>query len=204
MSNNSEQDCFFEIEDDKISDVVQERRTEEEMSSSLETKRKVPPTRAPSAVWQHFEKIFDDKGLHSQSKCNYCNRIYSAKCSTTTLNDHWRIKHSKIQPGGIGSIEMAFNNFQQQQVAKLQGEEYLNLLNKLINWIITDCQPFSVVDSCAFQELLNELNSRFRVLLRQTIRKKIDDKYTNYKNNIIKIFQVKIFKLFINYICKFY
>ena len=199
----TEDDAEAEKRTDEEDDVQEEKRTDEEMSLDSEIK-KVPPIRLPSAVWQHFEKIFDDNGVHMQTKCNYCNQKYSTKCSTTTLNDHWKSKHSKIQPGGIGSIEMAFNNFQQQQVAKLQGEEYLNLLNKFINWIITDCQPFSVVDSCSFQELLNEFNPRFRVPSRQTIRKKIDDKYTNYKNNIIKIFQVKIFKLFINYICKFY
>src|SRR4051794_39386463 len=32
------------------------------------------------------------------------------KCSIITLNDHWKGKHSKIQPKGTGSIEMAFNN----------------------------------------------------------------------------------------------
>ena len=71
MSNNSEQDCFFEIEDDKTSDVqdVQEKKTDEEMSfNSLETKRKTLPIRAPSAVWQHFEKIFDNGGIHLQSQ----------------------------------------------------------------------------------------------------------------------------------------
>ena len=194
---------FFEIEDDKTSDVqdVQEKKTDEEMSfNSLETKRKTLPIRAPSAVWQHFEKIFDNGGIHLQSQCNYCSQIYSAKCSTTTLNDHWKAKHSKIQPGGIGSIEMAFSNIQQQQIVKLRGEEHVNLLNKLINWIIIDCQPFSVVDSYPFQEFINDLNPRFKVPSRQTLRNKIDDKYTNYKNNIIKMFQVKFFRLFINYV----
>ncbi len=193
MSNNSEQDCFFDIENDKISDIIQEKKTDEEMShSTLEIKRKTIsiPIRVSSAVWQHFEKIFNDKGIHLQSKCNYCSQIYSAGCSTTTLNDHWKSKHSKVQPGGIGSIEMAFNNFKQQQVVKLQGEEHLNLLDKLINWIIVDCQPFSTVDNYSFKELINSLNPGFKVPSRQTLHNKIDNKYTNYKNNIIEIFQI--------------
>ena len=71
MNNNLEQDCFFEIEDDKTSDVqdIQEKKTDEEMSfNSLETKRKTLSIHAPSAVWQHFEKIFDNGGIHLQSQ----------------------------------------------------------------------------------------------------------------------------------------
>ena len=151
-----------------------------------EINRKIPPIRVPSLVWQHFEKILDDNGVHLNTKCNYCNQKYSAKCSTTTLNDHWKSKHSNIQPGGIGSIEIAFNNSKKK--AKSQGEDSLS---KLINWIIVECQPFRVVDSDLFKDFINSLNSGFQVPARQTVRKKIDDKYTSYKNNIIKMFQVK-------------
>jgi len=49
MSNNSEQDHFFEIENDKISNVeekdMEEKKTDEEMSFNfLETKRKTLST----------------------------------------------------------------------------------------------------------------------------------------------------------------
>ena len=51
-----------------------------------------------------------------------------------------------------------------------------------------ECQPFRVVDSDLFKDFINSLNSGFQVPARQTVRKKIDDKYTSYKNNIIKMF----------------
>src|SRR5947207_9206627 len=158
MSDNFEIDSICETEKDKVpeDDVQEEKKTDEEMSlDSSEIKRKGTPVRAPSFVWQHFEKIFDNNGGHLKSKCNYCNQIYTAKCSTTTLSDHWKSKHSKIQPGGTGSIEMAFNNFQQQKVAKSQGNDYLDPLGKLVNWVIVECQPFRVVDSYSFREFIN-------------------------------------------------
>jgi len=169
------------------------KRTDEEISLDSENK-KVPPIRAPSVVWQHFEKIFDDDGVHVQTKCNYCNQKYSVKCSTTTLNDHWKSRHSKIQPKGMGSIEMAFNNSQ-----KLKGENYLDSLSKLVDWVIMECQSFRVVDSSSFREFIKSLNPGFQVPSRQTLRNKIDDKYTTYKNQIIKMFQVKMFLRIINY-----
>ena len=189
----AEDDTQEEKETDEEDDVQEEKRTDEEMSLDSEIK-KVPPIRLPSAVWQHFEKIFDDNGVHMQTKCNYCNQKYSTKCSTTTLNDHWKSKHSKIQPGGTGSIEMAFNNSQ-----KLKGEDYLDSLSKLVDWVIMECQSFRVVDSSSFREFIKSLNPGFQVPSRQTLRNKIDDKYTTYKNQIIKMFQVKMFLRIINY-----
>ncbi len=70
----------------------------------------------------------------------------------------------------------------------MQDEEHLNLLDKLINWIIVDCQLFSIVNNYFFKKLINSLNPEFKVSSKQTLCNKIDDKYTNYKNNIIEIF----------------
>ena len=95
------------------------------------------------------------------TKCNYCDQKYSSKCSTSTLNDHWKKKHLKIQSERIGSIEAAFNNAQLQ--TKLQDKDHLNILDKLINWIIVDCQPFKVVDSIPFKEFIASFNSGFHV-----------------------------------------
>lgn len=185
MSDNLEN---FDVE--ILEGDVEEQRTDEEMSfNSSEIKRNVGSIRAPSIVWQHFEKIFNDSGIHSQTKCNYCGQSYSSKCSTTTLNDHWKSKHSKIQPGGTGSIEMAFNNSEKQ--VKSKGDQPLDHLNRLTNWVILEYQPFRVVDSSSFKEFINGLNPGFKVPSRQTLRNKIDDKYIHYKNGIIKMFQVK-------------
>lgn len=202
-----EVDSIIENEKDRMpeeDDMVQEEeKADEEMSFDLKFKKNVPPIRTASEVWNHFEKIFDDHGKHLHSRCNYCNQKYSAKCSTTTLGDHWRAKHEKIQPGGAGSIEMAFSNSQQ---VKLKGEIYLDSLGKLINWIIVECQPFRVVDSPSFKEFVHSLNSGFHVPSRQTVRNKIDEKYISYKSNIIKMFEVKLHLKndYINYLIVIY
>jgi len=177
---------IFENDDDNTYE-----KTDEEVSSySLEKKSKnKPPARTPSMVWQYYEKIFDDHGNCISIKCNYCDQKYSSKSSTTTLNDHWSKKHLKVQPRGVGSIEAAFNKSQTTH-AKLQGEEYSELFNKLMKWVIRDGQSFRVVDNPEFRDFLTDLNPRFQIPSRQTIRNKIDDRYEQYKKNIIKIFQV--------------
>ncbi|CAB4424784.1 unnamed protein product [Rhizophagus irregularis] len=178
---------FIDIINDD--DNEQEGKTDEEVSlnSSEKKSTNLPPARAPSTVWQHYERIYDNEGIHIHTKCNYCDQKYSIKCSTTTLNDHWKRKHLKIQPGGVGSIEAAFDNARSQ--TKLQPEDHLNSLNKLVNWVIVECQPFRVVESVSFREFIASLNSGFHVPSRHTIRNKIDEKYIHYRNNVIKLFQ---------------
>ncbi len=60
-------------------------------------------------------------------------------------------------------IEAAFNNSQHQIHVKLQEEECSDILNNLVNWVITDCQPFRVVDCLSFKEFIASLNSGFQV-----------------------------------------
>ncbi|CAB4430950.1 unnamed protein product [Rhizophagus irregularis] len=119
---------FIDIINDD--DNEQEGKTDEEVSlnSSEKKSTNLPPARAPSTVWQHYERIYDNEGIHIHTKCNYCDQKYSIKCSTTTLNDHWKRKHLKIQPGGVGSIEAAFDNARSQ--TKLQPEDHLNSLKQ--------------------------------------------------------------------------
>ena len=59
----------------------------------------------------------------------------------------------------------------------MQGKEYSDILNNLIDWIITDCQLFKIVDGTSFKKLITSFNSGFQVSSRQTIQKKIDNKY---------------------------
>lgn len=201
MSIDLEKDNSYEDEEQTLGEYLMEpiiqifddaqEKTDEEISlHSLEKKSKnLPPTRSPSSVWQHYEKIFDNKGDCINIKCSYCDQKYSSKSSTTTLNDHWKKKHSKVQPGGVGSIEAAFNN----KSRPTREREYPEILDNLVNWVIADCQPFRVVDGLYFKEFITSLNPRFQIPSRQTIRKKIDNKYGQYKKDIIKMLQVNLF-----------
>ena len=87
------------------------------MSSEKKSKN-LPSTCIPSVVWQHYEKVTDDKNVVIHVKCNFCDQKYGAKTFTGILNDHFKKKHFKIQPEGAGSIEVAFNNSQLIQNCK--------------------------------------------------------------------------------------
>jgi len=142
------------IDESENNDNVQEKRTDEEVSlgSSEKKSTNLPPIRAASTVWQYYERIFNDEGVHVHSKCKYCDQKYSAKCSTTTLNDHWKKRHLKIRPGEIGSIEAAFKNAasNSKSQAKLQVDDYLSILDKLVDLVIVECLLFRIVDSSKF------------------------------------------------------
>jgi len=179
-------------------DDIQEK-TDEEVSLGSEKKSKnLPPTRLPSCVWQYYEKVIDNKGILIHIKCIYCGQKYGAKTSTGTLNDHFKKKHSKVQPEGAGSIEAAFNNSSQARI-KSKGDQYLDILNNIIDWVIIECQPFRVVDGPSFKKMIASLNPEFQAPSRQTLRKKIDIKYEQTKKTIINILQVNFIQ-FINYI----
>ena len=65
-----------------IEENAHESDKEESNETNLDKKEKnSPPVRAPSAVWEHYKKIFSDDGIHIHTKCNYCNQKYAAKCS---------------------------------------------------------------------------------------------------------------------------
>src|SRR5581483_9538590 len=162
MSGNL--DCSYEpivvIPDTPLPELDDtQEKTDEEVSLGSEKKSKnLPPTRAPSLVWQYYEKVNDNKGDLIHIKCIHCGQKYGAKTSTGTLNDHFKKKHSKVQPGGAGSIEAAFNNSSQTHT-KSKADQYLNILNNMIDWVIIDCQPFRVVDGPSFKKIIAEFQA---------------------------------------------
>ena len=91
----------------------------------------IPPTKTQSVVWEHFDKIYNEEGKHIQTKCKYCSQNYSKTSSTSTLKKHWSKYHEKIQPGGIGSLEALFGFSISKP--KLRNEDYVNIMEKLIN-----------------------------------------------------------------------
>ena len=198
-------DCSYEtglepivlIPDTPLPEENIQERTDEELSLDSEKKSKnLPPTRTPSLVWQYYEKVNDDKGVLIHIKCIYCGQKYGVKTSTGTLNDHFKKKHSKVQPGGAGSIEAAFNNSSHTQT-KSKVDQHLDILNNIVDWVIMECQPFRVVDGPKFKKMIASLNPEFKAPSRQTVRKKIGIKYEQTKKTIINMLQVILFNLLI-------
>ena len=178
-----------ETETDSII-LLGERKTDEISLDSSKKPKGIPPPRQASIVWNYYEKIFDDNNTLINIKCKYCGQKYSSKSSTSTLNDHLKKKHPNIQ-----SEEDILNKSQHQMHVTLQEH-----LDYFVNWVVMDCQPFRVVDAPSFRDLIFSLNPEFKVPSRQTLRKKIDDKYEQFKDKIIKVFQVSFTLLILIYI----
>ena len=50
--------------------------------------------KAPSDIWNYFQKIYDENNILKLYKCNLCNITYSSACATSTLRRHLETKHS--------------------------------------------------------------------------------------------------------------
>ena len=66
------------FEDERVSIIIPEsdytQKTDKEISLSSEKKSKnLPSTCTLSIIWQHYEKVTDDKGVVMHIKCNFCN-----------------------------------------------------------------------------------------------------------------------------------
>ncbi|XP_019724284.1 uncharacterized protein LOC109515122 [Hippocampus comes] len=108
--------------------------------------------RKSSTVWDHFEL------LENKVKCRICRvELSYANKSTSTMLRHYRAKHEN-EVRDTPSITPASRKQLVDQA--------------LLNFIIKDCQPLSIVESEGFKELI------------QTIKKMVADKYKEEREKV--------------------
>lgn len=62
--------------------------------------------------------------------------------------------------------------------------------DKLINLIVKDLQPISIVEDCGFGELITHLDPRYKIPSRKTVSKMINEKYEKVKSELIRDLEV--------------
>ena len=110
--------------------------------------------------------------------CIYCSQEYSTNTSSTILKKHLIKKHEE---------EIKKEVFESE--TKVSNETFNSLL---INWIIDDLQPFSVVERRSFKNLIHGICKDIVVPCRQTITKMMREEFEKQKGQqIVKLSTLK-------------
>ena len=148
-------------------------------------------TRKKSAVWDHFEKQDDGNYV----VCLICKTRLSFKSSTTAMLRHVRTKHiipaegnimkeqtpnqaphaesrpsSSSHPPTQRSTQPTMQDLMEKKSLYPRDSKRRQELDRLvINMVVKDMQPFSVVDDAGFRALVSGLDSRYSLPGRKTI-----------------------------------
>ncbi|XP_076863998.1 uncharacterized protein LOC143516329 isoform X2 [Brachyhypopomus gauderio] len=116
-----------------------------------------------SAVWDHFDLTSENK-----VKCCICLTELLNK-STSSMLRHYRAKHENEIPD-----TPRINSASRKQM----------LDEALLNFILTDCQPLSIVESEGFKELVQVLEPSYVLPTRKTIKKMVAKKYEEERERV--------------------
>ncbi|XP_057694193.1 E3 SUMO-protein ligase ZBED1-like isoform X1 [Corythoichthys intestinalis] len=114
-----------------------------------------------SPVWEHFELISPQK-----VKCLVCSKVLSYNNNTSTMLRHYRVLHgneetNQVEPGSAEKVDLA---------------------ELLVDMVIEDSQPFSLVDGSGFKKLMKALAPSYVLPTRQTLKAMVEKRYKETKD----------------------
>ncbi|CAG8521004.1 12500_t:CDS:2 [Acaulospora morrowiae] len=145
----------------------------EEYTRSLKRKRPCHP------VWQSLSWNTERTFIF----CNLCQRQYGPNTGVSTIKNHFVTNHQNEWKEIEQKITLTTQPTEVYSAKKIARIETL-----LLRWIIRDQQPFSVVEDEDFRDFVTELNSRYKLLSRQTISTKIQQIYEKQRDNVKEYF----------------
>ena len=200
--NSDSESDFLSIEDNDYDENEQENNTDnenrpDELEDDLDQEQELEPESEPespilddnvtsrpkpnkknSDVWNHFDVI------EERSKCKYCTKSYSKNTSTSILWRHYYKEHDKKSGSKTKQSLLQFpiitphpDNIMHEKT------------ESLIEWIVLDLQPFSVVESESFIKMVNKLDPHYRLSSRHTIKRSIIQKFDQNRNLILEHLQ---------------
>ena len=126
-----------------------------------------------STVWLYFDK--NPPHASGYNVCKKCNKKFSMNTGVTTLRGHLKTHQLKAPTKKQSVSTKQKNPFEEDE--QNQHDEYL------IQWLICDLQPFTVVDNYYFREFLKFFCSRYTIPDRHKVKGK------NHFENILKVKQ---------------
>ncbi|XP_048011300.1 zinc finger BED domain-containing protein 4-like [Megalobrama amblycephala] len=104
--------------------------------------------RKSSPVWEHFEMV-----AHNKVKCLLCLKELTYSNNTSSMLRHYRALHEHAETS---------NNPHSTQNSK---KEMVN--EALVNMVVKDSQPFSIVEDAGFRDLLHVLDPTYVIPTRK-------------------------------------
>ncbi|XP_041852645.1 zinc finger BED domain-containing protein 4-like [Melanotaenia boesemani] len=129
-------------------------------------------SRKLSQVWNHFDLLTPNK-----VKCRLCSTELSyINKSTSSMLRHYRARHGNEELADTPAVSTPVPNKQALDEA-------------VINMIIKDCQPLTLVENEGFRELMQLVAPSYVLPSRKTVKNLVDQKYEEEKNKIKKDLQ---------------
>jgi hypothetical protein len=117
-----------------------------------------------SSVCVYFEK--DPNYAPGFNVCSKCSKRYKSSTSVSNLRKHLETHQIKVLTKKEKTTKKKENRFSKQE--QEEHDKYL------IQWIIQDLQPFTVVDNPFFRAFIDFLCSRYTIPDRHKVKGKID------------------------------
>ncbi|XP_041842078.1 zinc finger BED domain-containing protein RICESLEEPER 3-like isoform X2 [Melanotaenia boesemani] len=130
-------------------------RFQEEQSADMLTFAK---KRGRSQMWDYFQLVSPNK-----VKCLLCPQVLSYSNNTSSMLRHFKAKHDD----------------RHEHIDHVDRKQELD--EALINMLVKDSQPFSMVDDQGFKEFVGKLDPSYILPPRQTLKKMVGEKYEEEK-----------------------
>ena len=118
-----------------------------------------------SLVWQYFEKK-DSNTV----QCTYCQQTMRYFGNTSNLASHIRRRHTEalLTPNKSDSVEVS--SLQSRLAIEMQESPGVKTLdNSLVEMIVKDMQPLSIVENVGFQNFVRKLNPLYQLPSRKRV-----------------------------------
>ncbi|PKK78863.1 hypothetical protein RhiirC2_830657 [Rhizophagus irregularis] len=128
----------------------------------------------------------DDEQTETYILCYICEGHFSANNSTTTLERHLKAKHFDVYKD-LGQVESNAKPW----TVDIQQEKH----NLFVNWIITDQQPFTIVENQSFKKFIASIQPKYKIPSQHTIKDMIMKKFENAQIQIKNYLQLSTSKI---------
>ncbi|CAG8434442.1 5241_t:CDS:2 [Scutellospora calospora] len=123
-----------------------------------------------SWVWQYFDHMYIDNVRHAICKVEKvegkkCGTKYRVNTSTSNCSAHLLSAHGITEDQVKNKNNIELINLPHNESRQLQ------LCHFLTNWIITDSQPFTVLENPAFRKFITGLDPKFQIPCIKYIKK---------------------------------
>ena len=154
-------------------------------------------SRQKSVVWKYFGIEKNSSGVAERDRrvtCKICAQKVAHGGGTTNLKNHLKTNHRAEFEELYGSEQVAnqtsMDRFVQSSpsssIKKLphNSTRAVELSNAVVEFVVRDLRPVSVVDGYGFLNLMETAEPRYTVPCRRTIMNLIDRKYSDLKRSV--------------------
>uniref|UniRef100_A0A3P9KWX4 BED-type domain-containing protein n=1 Tax=Oryzias latipes TaxID=8090 RepID=A0A3P9KWX4_ORYLA len=130
---------------------------------------KVLTPRGKSTVWMYFGLKADERGKPmntDRAVCRLCRKVVISKGNTTNLRSHLRRRHPAefIEITNLATTRAFAEAVPLRPLPAVGPTVSSQVVNAIVNFLITDLQPASVVEGSGFRQLLHTLLPAHREL----------------------------------------